>query len=54
MTLTNVCEIGFDYEQRTDRIIVSSAIDNLTKGAAGQAVQCMNVVHGYPETTGLI
>ena len=54
VTLTNVCEIGFDYDQRTDRIIVSSAIDNLTKGAAGQAVQCMNVAHGYPETTGLI
>ncbi len=54
VALTNVCEIGFDHDQRTDRIIVSSAIDNLTKGAAGQAVQCMNVAHGYPETTGLI
>jgi N-acetyl-gamma-glutamyl-phosphate reductase len=54
VTMTNSCEIGFDYDPRNQRIILSSAIDNLTKGASGQAIQCMNVMFGYPETTGLI
>ncbi|MEI8064636.1 MAG: N-acetyl-gamma-glutamyl-phosphate reductase, partial [Verrucomicrobiota bacterium] len=39
---------------RTNRLIISSAIDNLTKGAAGQAVQCLNLVCGCDETTGLL
>jgi N-acetyl-gamma-glutamyl-phosphate reductase len=40
-------------DPRTGKAIVSSAIDNLTKGGSGQAVQCFNIVAGFPETTGL-
>ena len=54
VTLTNVCEIGYALDERTGKVIVSSAIDNLTKGASGQAVQAMNIVHGFDETTGLL
>ena len=54
VTYTNVCEIGFEMDPRTAGIILTSAIDNLTKGAAGQAVQCMNIVYGLDETSGLI
>ncbi len=53
VTLTNMCEIGFALDERTQRVIISSAIDNLTKGASGQAVQCMNIACGFPETAGL-
>jgi N-acetyl-gamma-glutamyl-phosphate reductase len=54
VTLTNVCEIGFVLDPHTGRLILSSAIDNLTKGAAGQALQCLNILCGFPETTGLL
>jgi N-acetyl-gamma-glutamyl-phosphate reductase len=54
VTMTNVCEIGWAWDEHTGRIILSSAIDNLTKGASGQAVQCMNIVCGLPETMGLL
>ena len=50
---SNLCHIGYHYDGRTNRIIVTSAIDNLGKGAAGQAVQNMNLLLGLPETTGL-
>ncbi|MDY0190468.1 MAG: N-acetyl-gamma-glutamyl-phosphate reductase [Desulfuromonas sp.] len=50
---SNYADIGFVVDDRTQRIIVVSAIDNLVKGAAGQAVQNMNIVLGYPETMGL-
>ncbi|NLF16612.1 MAG: N-acetyl-gamma-glutamyl-phosphate reductase [Lentisphaerae bacterium] len=53
VTLTNRCEIGCAFDSRTGRILLSSAIDNLTKGASGQAVQCMNLLGGLDETTGL-
>ena len=53
VTLTNVCEIGWTLDSHTGRLILSSAIDNLTKGASGQAVQCLNLMCGLPETTGL-
>jgi N-acetyl-gamma-glutamyl-phosphate reductase len=53
VTLTNMCEIGYAFDAHTGRIILSSAIDNLTKGASGQAVQCMNIVFGIEETAGL-
>jgi len=49
----NVIEIGWRLDPRTGRLIVMSALDNLTKGASGQAVQCMNVLRGFPETAGL-
>lgn len=50
---SNFCDIGFKIDERTGRIIVLSAIDNLVKGAAGQAVQNMNIMCGFPEDTGL-
>lgn len=50
---TNVCEVGFERDERSGRIVVIGALDNLTKGAAGAAVQNLNIVSGLPETTGL-
>ena len=50
---SNFCDIGFAKDERTGRLVVISAIDNLMKGAAGTAVQAMNLMLGYPETTGL-
>ena len=50
---TNLCYIGIEVDPRTDRIIVMSAIDNLMKGQAGQAVQCLNLMMGWEETMGL-
>lgn len=52
--MTNFCDISARFDKRTNRLVVVSCIDNLTKGAAGQAVQCMNLVCGYEETTGLL
>jgi len=51
---TNYCDIGVAVDAATGRAVVVSAIDNLVKGAAGQAVQNMNLVLGYPETEGLL
>ncbi len=50
---TNLCYIGIEVDSRTDRIIVMSAIDNLIKGQAGQALQCLNLMMGWQETVGL-
>ncbi|NER34353.1 MAG: N-acetyl-gamma-glutamyl-phosphate reductase [Oscillatoria sp. SIO1A7] len=50
---SNKCSIGIEVDQRTDRVIVMSAIDNLLKGQAGQAVQCLNLMMGWDETLGL-
>ena len=50
---TNFADVGFEVDADTGRVVVMSAIDNLMKGAAGQAVQCMNVMSGLDETTGL-
>ncbi len=50
---SNLCHIGIKVDKRTKRVIVISAIDNLIKGAAGQAVQNMNIMFGLKETTGL-
>lgn len=50
---TNFCDIGLVADQRTGRVIVVSVIDNLVKGAAGQAVQNMNIMGGYNECLGL-
>lgn len=50
---TNLCYLGIEVDQRTGRVIVMSAIDNLMKGQAGQAVQCLNLMMGWPETLGL-
>jgi N-acetyl-gamma-glutamyl-phosphate reductase len=50
---TNLCYIGIEVDERTGRVIVLSAIDNLIKGQAGQAVQCLNLMMGWDETLGL-
>jgi N-acetyl-gamma-glutamyl-phosphate reductase len=51
---TNFCDIGVALDGKTGRAVVVSAIDNLVKGAAGQAVQNMNLMLGRPETEGLL
>jgi N-acetyl-gamma-glutamyl-phosphate reductase len=51
---TNFCDIGVTFDARSKRAVVVSAIDNLVKGAAGQAIQNMNLVLGYAETEGLL
>ena len=50
---SNYCDIGFTIDKRNERLIVVAAIDNLVKGAAGQAVQNMNILFGLDETSGL-
>jgi len=49
----NYCDVGFELDERNGRVVSIAAIDNLMKGAAGSAVQCMNLMYGWPETTGL-
>lgn len=50
---SNWCDIGFQADPESNRIVVISALDNLMKGAAGTAVQCLNLMHGFPERQGL-
>jgi len=50
---TNLCYLGIETDPRTDRVIILSAIDNLVKGQAGQAVQCLNLMMGWDESLGL-
>lgn len=54
VTRTNFCDIGVHYDVKTGRAVVISAIDNLVKGAAGQAIQNMNLALGFAETAGLL
>lgn len=51
---TNFVEIGGRVDSRTGRAIIVCAVDNIVKGTSGQAVQCFNIMRGFPETTGLI
>ncbi|MCB0197078.1 MAG: N-acetyl-gamma-glutamyl-phosphate reductase [Anaerolineae bacterium] len=50
---TNYCDVGFEVEEDGRRVVIIGAIDNLMKGAAGSAVQAMNVMLGWDETAGL-
>jgi len=50
---SNYADVGFDYDPESGRIVAICAIDNLMKGASGTAVQCMNLMCGWEETTGL-
>jgi N-acetyl-gamma-glutamyl-phosphate reductase len=50
---TNICRISVHTDERTGRVIVFSAIDNLWKGAASQAVQNLNLMFGRPEGEGI-
>ncbi len=51
---SNLLDIGFVLDERTGRVIMMGALDNLVKGAAGQAVENMNLIFGLEETTGLM
>ena len=53
VTGSNYCDIGFEAEPGTRRVVVMAALDNLMKGAAGNAVQALNAAMGWDETTGL-
>jgi N-acetyl-gamma-glutamyl-phosphate reductase len=53
VTGTNFIDIGWEYDPRTNRIILMSAEDNLGKGAGGQAIQSFNMMHDLPQETGL-
>ncbi len=50
---TNYCDLGWRVDERTARLVVISVIDNLTRGASGQAVCNMNIMYGFPEDAGL-
>lgn len=50
---SNYCDIGYQIDSRTGRIIACGAIDNIVKGASGQAVQNMNIALGFPESQGI-
>jgi N-acetyl-gamma-glutamyl-phosphate/LysW-gamma-L-alpha-aminoadipyl-6-phosphate reductase len=50
---SNFCDVGWEIDSHTDRLVIVSAIDNLVKGSGGQALQCMNLMFGLDETTGL-
>ncbi|OGS44340.1 MAG: N-acetyl-gamma-glutamyl-phosphate reductase [Elusimicrobia bacterium RIFOXYD2_FULL_34_15] len=51
---TNYCNIAINIDKRTNNLVITSAIDNLVKGASGQAVQNMNIMSGFDEEEGLI
>jgi N-acetyl-gamma-glutamyl-phosphate reductase len=51
---TNMCHLGIVIDERTQRAVLMSAVDNLVRGTAGQAVQNMNLMFGFPETAGLM
>ena len=53
LTGSNYCDVGFDRDPHSKRVVVLAAIDNLMKGASGQAVQAMNIRCGFPETAAL-
>jgi N-acetyl-gamma-glutamyl-phosphate/LysW-gamma-L-alpha-aminoadipyl-6-phosphate reductase len=50
---TNFCDIGFELDPHANRLLLFSAIDNMVKGASGQGVQCLNIMLGIDETTGV-
>ncbi len=54
ISANNFCDIGFGYDSESGKLIVVSTVDNLLKGAAGQAVQNMNIIYGFDQKEGLI
>ena len=50
---TNFADVGWEYQPETGRLVAFAAVDNLGKGAAGSAIQCMNLMLGFDETAGL-
>lgn len=53
LTGTNYCDVGFERDTYSRRVVVTAALDNLVKGSAGQAVEACNLRFGFPETLGL-
>ena len=53
VTGANVCQVQVEVDGRAGRLVATSAIDNLTKGTGGAAVQCMNLMLGWEESAGL-
>ena len=53
MAGSNFCDINLKLDERTGLLVVCAAIDNIVKGAAGQAIQNMNLMFGFDEKTGL-
>ncbi|MCL2475599.1 N-acetyl-gamma-glutamyl-phosphate reductase [Candidatus Bathycorpusculum sp.] len=53
VTGTNFCDVGFEIDEHAGRLIMFTALDNMVKGAAGQGVQCLNIMMGIDETTAL-
>lgn len=51
---SNFVDVNFKIDERTNRVVMMGAMDNLVKGAAGQAVQNMNLMFGFEETEGLL
>ena len=51
---TNFCDLGFELSPDGRRLVLVSCLDNLLKGAAGQAVQNLNVMYGWKESEGLL
>jgi N-acetyl-gamma-glutamyl-phosphate reductase len=51
---TNFCDVGWKVDEATGRVFVVSVIDNLVKGASGQAIQNFNVMYGFDQQTGLL
>ena len=51
---TNRCDISAFYDPRTKNLVICSVVDNIVKGASGQAVQIMNLIFGFDETAGLL
>ena len=51
---SNFCDISIHHDKRAGKLIACAAIDNMVKGAAGQAIQNMNIIFGLDETAGLI
>ncbi|MEM9080553.1 MAG: N-acetyl-gamma-glutamyl-phosphate reductase [Verrucomicrobiota bacterium] len=54
VTRTNFLDLGWHHDTRTNRLILTSVEDNLTKGASGQAIQAFNLLHAFPATAGLM
>lgn len=53
MTASNYCDIGLAYNEKTNVITIVSVLDNLVKGAAGQAIQNLNIMANFAESDGL-
>jgi N-acetyl-gamma-glutamyl-phosphate/LysW-gamma-L-alpha-aminoadipyl-6-phosphate reductase len=53
VTGTNYCDVGFELDDHAGRLVILSAVDNMMKGASGQGIQCLNIMLGVDEKTGL-